>query len=263
MQLPFGHKEGGSTGAVPVDEVKALRAQGKADRDVIVELKKKGYSFEIIEKAMLQVLKGGVNSPGTAQGAPGAAGSTGGYGAPQQGASPRPPFSPQQGAFGTQPPGMVQRPQAGFASGPPQAYSPGLPQRENIIPPMSLSAAGGGVLPLEAEVGNPTDIIEEVVEGVVDEKFEKADQKFESMTKELNKGREDYEALKTLMLSSLQKRDKDIEDLRQNIKSMKEEIEDLLVKSAALEKAFKQFLPDITEKVRMQNTEKRIETTTL
>jgi archaellum component FlaC len=115
----------------------------------------------------------------------------------------------------------------------------------------------GGVVPLENEAGNPTDIIEEIVEGVVEEKFEKVDEKFEAMEKGLDKSKEETENLKNLMLSSFQKRDKTLDEAKQTITSMKTEIDDLVIKCNALERAFKQFLPELTEKVRAQGVEKR------
>ena len=263
MQLPFGHKGGEQVGAIPVDEVRNLRAQGKADREIIVELKKRGHSFESIEKAMLQVLKGGA-VPGGAQAGSAYMGQMGNQSmGPSQAQYPRQQFNPQQGALNAPQFGPGQRPQGTFQPSQGQGYGSNLATRESLIPQTNMNIQIGGVVPLEAEAGAPSDIIEEVVEGVVEEKFEKSDQKFEAIGKDIAKGKEDAEGLKSLMVSSLQKRDKDIEDLRQSVKSMRDDIEDLLVKSAALEKAFKQFLPDITEKVRSQNAERKVESAEL
>lgn len=268
MHLPFGHKEGES-GASLSGEVAKLRSQGKQDREIIVQLKKEGHSFQDIEKAMLQALKTGVNS-----GAPAA----GQQSCPQPGSpmAPRPgsPQVPMQGAGGAQgpPPGAppAGMPPAGRLPAPNQpqrgmspqmqgaSQSGNLPTRDMLIPSPQIAAPSAGVVPLEAEVGNPTDLIEEVVEGVVEEKFEKADQKFEFLHKQMEKSKEDAEGLKNLMLSSLQKRDKTIETLRQDLEKTKEEFEDLVIKCNALEKAFKQFLPELTEKVRVKNAEKKL-----
>ncbi|MGC9310320.1 MAG: hypothetical protein ACP5E4_01195 [Candidatus Aenigmatarchaeota archaeon] len=253
-----------------MEEVKKLRAQGKPDREIIVQLKKEGHSFQDIEKAMLQALKSGVNQ-GPSQG-----------GMQQRPGMPQPPFqqgqgmgmqSPpmQGGGFypGQMPPGsMGQRPKASpgqmpSSFGGPQGRRGGaeeLPTRETLIPSPNMNLSLGGPVPLEAEAGNPTDLIEEVVEGVVEEKFEKADQKFEYLNKAIEKGKEDIEKIKNLMLSSMQKRDQTIELLRQDLKKSNEEIEDLVIKCNALEKAFKQFLPELTEKVRIKNVEKKVET---
>ncbi|MBN2094972.1 MAG: hypothetical protein JW727_02895 [Candidatus Aenigmarchaeota archaeon] len=287
MHLPFGHK-GEETGTIPIEDVKRLKSQGKADREIIVELKKQGHSFESIEKAMLQVLRnspgqqplqGGMNpgmNPGMAP-RPG----MGPGGPPQQRGPMGPPMGGQQGFQGGGGPGMagarLPYPQQGMQGGPPQGMvqrpmgmapqqmppqAPNLATRETLMPQPNMNIqVGGGVVPLEAEAGNPTDIIEEVVEGVVEEKFEKADQKFEFLNKELGKIREENESLKNLMLSSLQKRDKNLDELKQSLSATKEELEDMVIKCNALEKAFKQFLPELAEKVRTQNTEKKVETT--
>jgi hypothetical protein len=271
MQLPFGHKAAES-GVLPVEDVKRLRAQGKADRDIIVELKKQGHSFESIEKAMLQVLRAGGNPSPQGnfnqqgnfgqQGGFGPQGQMGGQGQFQnQPLNPRPQFSPQQGVLGAAQVGGM-RPQQGFSGGPMQQGGPNLLTRETLNPQANMNIQVGGVVPLEAEAGNPTDIIEEVVEGVVEEKFEKIDEKFEAVTKDAAKNKEELENLKNLMLSSLQKRDKALDELKQSQTAMKDEIEDIVIKCSALEKAFKQFLPELTEKVRTQNTERRVLETT-
>ena len=101
MQLPFGHKGAEATG-LPVEEVKKLKAQGKADRDIIVELKKQGHSFESIEKAMLQALRTGGN-PSSPQQGMGQQGQMQGQGMAQnQQFQQRSPFNPQQGVFNPQ-----------------------------------------------------------------------------------------------------------------------------------------------------------------
>jgi len=267
MQLPFGHKAAES-GVLPIEEVKRLRSQGKADRDIIVELKKQGHSFESIEKAMLQVLRTGGNSPAP-QGNFAPQGQAG-VQMPnqmqsqqmQQPFAQRPQFNPQQGVLGSPQMGGGQRMPQNFQGGPsPQQGGPALMTRETLMPQANMNIQVGGVVPLETEAGNPTDIIEEVVEGVVEEKFEKIDEKFESVAKDVNKNKDEMENLKNLMLSSFQKRDKTIDELKQSQNEMKEEIEDLVIKCSALEKAFKQFLPELTEKVRAQTIEKRVETT--
>jgi len=248
-----------------VEEVRRLKAQGKADRDIIVELKKEGHSFQDIEKAMLQVMRTS-GPPGSPQQPMGGTGAYGGQGFSQgQPQASRQQYNPQQGVFNAgqqfNAPG-ARPPPPGYSQPMAHAAPPNLATRETLIQQPNLNVRIGGTVPLEAEAGNPTDLIEEVVEGVVEEKFEEADKRFETASKDMVKTKEDLENLKNLMLSSLQKKDKSIDELKANITSLKEEIEDVVIKCNALEKAFKQFLPELTEKVRTQNTEKKVIETT-
>ena len=58
----FGKKKKEETlKEMPVDEVRSMSKKGMTDHDIIKTLKSKGYSYEEIEKAMLQAVKTGVN----------------------------------------------------------------------------------------------------------------------------------------------------------------------------------------------------------
>ncbi|MDI6721471.1 MAG: hypothetical protein QMD85_03710 [Candidatus Aenigmarchaeota archaeon] len=46
---------------LPIDEIKGMSKKGMSDRDIIKTLKSKGYSYEDIEKGMLQAVKTGVD----------------------------------------------------------------------------------------------------------------------------------------------------------------------------------------------------------
>src|SRR3989344_6884793 len=60
----FGKKKNEETlKEIPVDEVKSMSKKGMTDHDIIKTLKSKGYSYEEIEKAMLQAVKIGVEEP--------------------------------------------------------------------------------------------------------------------------------------------------------------------------------------------------------
>ncbi|MCK4429562.1 MAG: hypothetical protein KAU95_04245 [Candidatus Aenigmarchaeota archaeon] len=237
MKLPFSHK--GREDNIPVDAVRKLREQGKSDREIIIELKNKNYPFQMIEKAMLQVLKSG-----TAQDF---------KNVPGQNAGNAYTLTPEN--QGNQPPG-TQPPMP-----PTQAQGRGVPTREELMPkqdfPSFQSQGQEGSFESQFE---PTDLIEEVVEGVVEEKFEKLDTKFEFIHKEHEKLKHDAETLKNLFGASIQKRDRAIENLRGDIVKLKEDMDDIVIKSNALERAFKQFLPELTEKARKKHlAEKGVE----
>ncbi len=64
----FGHgkdKEKNVKGerGVPIDEIRRMASKGMSDRDIIKDLKGRGYSYNDIEKAMLAAVKEGVNEP--------------------------------------------------------------------------------------------------------------------------------------------------------------------------------------------------------
>ncbi|RLJ02787.1 MAG: hypothetical protein DRP10_00210 [Candidatus Aenigmatarchaeota archaeon] len=216
MKFPFSHREE-EISSIPTEEVKKLRESGKSDREIINELKNKGYSFQAIERAMLQALKYGVSSKRET---------------PTQ--SKERDYNQRKFEFE------------------PSEQKYELPTREELTPKpiLTLPPRQEG---LEMESG-PVDLIEEVVEGVVEEKFEKLDTKFEFINKEHKKLKEDIEGLKALFVSSIQKRDKEIEEIRNEIEKLKENIEEVVIKYNALERAFKQFLPDLIEK----NREKKV-----
>jgi len=221
MRFPFQHKE--EEGTIPFYEVKKLREEGKSDKEIINQLKNRGYSFQAIEKAMLQVLREGVRAKEEL---------------PKLGAQPREYLPPQ--------PTIPKR----------EEVRRELPTREEIVPEPRLSLPVSGQVPLEAQF-EPVDLIEEVVEGVVEEKFEKLDSKFEYIYQEQEKLKKEVEKLKNLIGSSIQREDKSIDNLKKEIEKLREEIQDLVIRSNALERAFKQFLPDIFVKARERKLEEK------
>jgi len=207
MKLPFPHKEEETT--IPIYEVKKLREEGKSDREIISELKGRGYSFEAIEKAMLQVLKEGVSE------------------------KPAPEEKKEE-----EKKEVVRE----------------LPTKEDIEKP--VFALPQQPFPPESDFG-PADLIEEVVEGVVEEKIEKLDSKFEFITNELEKIKKDSASLKSFIVSSIEKENRILEELKKEKEKLKAELEDLTIKTNALESAFKQFLPDIFVRMREKKLDDR------
>jgi NurA-like 5'-3' nuclease len=222
MKLPFQHSEEEVT--IPINEVKKLREEGKSDREIIMQLKGRGYSFQAIEKAMLQALKEGVGPKKT-------------------------PSSPMPGG------GAPPSPQPTLFK---EEASMTLPTRGELEPKQKISVPPSpiGPVPLEAQF-EPTALIEEVVEGVVEEKFEKLDKKFEYIHAEQEKMKKENENLKRLIGAFVEKEKRHIENLRKENEILTEKIEDLVVKTNALERAFKQFLPDIFSKVREMKLEEK------
>ncbi len=251
LKLPFGHK-GEEMGSIPIKEVTLLREQGKSDREVITKLKAQGFSFQAIEKAMLHVLKSSVGNSNDPISQPGMK-------PPQNFGQPPGMQSPQ--GIPQQPPGMQ----------PPQQGSSQLPQRDQVgFGRQAQPAQGGQELMPEQKLGfsgmqepnlemqsEPTDLIEEIVEGVVEEKFEKLDTKFEFIQKNQEKLKEEIDAMKVLLTNEVQKVEKLIEGSKGETSKLNDEIETIDIKCAALERAFKQFLPDLAEKVRSKTLKQK------
>lgn len=229
LKLPFGHKEE-EVGSIPTEEVRKMRESGKSDKEIIAELKNKGYPFQAVEKAMLEVLKSGVDS--------------------KRGSS----SLIQERPHGP-PPGLDSEFEPSPLRERPSLHEPRrLPTREELMPRPALPTNQN--VSLEMQSG-PVDLIEEIVEGVVEEKFESLDTRFGSIQKEHEKLKESIENLKNIFASSIQKRDTMIEETKVEFDKLKEKFEDIAIKCNALERAFKQFLPDLTEKVRKKNLEDR------
>ncbi|MCK4729813.1 MAG: hypothetical protein KAT28_00695 [Candidatus Aenigmarchaeota archaeon] len=226
-------------GSIPIREVTLLREQGKSDREIITKLKTQGFSFQAIEKAMLQVLKAGVGNSNNPIQQPGMKSP---QSVPQQpGMQP-----PQQGS-----PQLPQREQVNF-----RGQVPSVPRVQELMPEQKLGFSGMQEPSLEMQ-SEPTDLIEEIVEGVVDEKFEKLDTKFEFIQKNQEKLKEDIKGMKVLLTNEIQKIEKMIGGSKEETNKLKDEIETVDIKCDALERAFKQFLPDLAEKVRSKTLKQK------
>ena len=167
---------------LPINEIQELSSKGASDKEIIKKLKSEGYSYDTIERSMLQAVKAGVDQP-----------------EPVQEQAPADVFQEEQGMSG------------------------------------ELSLAE-----LEETV-SPEIVVEELVEGVVEEKWQKAESRLEGMEGEISKI---YARLKQAEQRPVNApvRDERIDDYS-------ERLEDLEARIGGLEKAFKQFLPALTRNI--------------
>ena len=167
---------------LPINEIQELSSKGASDKEIIKKLKSEGYSYDTIERSMLQAVKDGVDKP-----------------EPVQEQAPADVFQEEQGM------------------------------------PGELSLAE-----LEETV-SPEIVVEELVEGVVEEKWQKAESRLEGMESEISKI---YARLKQAEQRPVNApvRDERIDDYS-------ERLEDLEARIGGLEKAFKQFLPALTRNI--------------
>lgn len=168
---------------LPINEIQELSSKGASDKEIIKKLKSEGYSYDTIEKSMLQAVKAGVDQPEDT--------------ATQE--------QPTAEAF----------------------------QEEQEMPEMNLAEA--------EETVSPEIIVEELVEGVVEEKWQKVESRIESMEGEISKI---YARLKQAEQRNV------IAPVRdERIDEYSERLEDLEARIGGLEKAFKQFLPALTRNI--------------
>lgn len=193
----FKKKKGGVP--VPIEDIRRMSASGLSDKDIIKELKNQGYSYEEIERAMLQAVKAGVEEE------------------PKEKQLER-----------VEPIGYEERPSGGLEELYPGEASPELP-----FPEISLPEEG------------PEVIVEELVEGVVEEKW----QKFDEMLKKM---RDEFEKIKIEMRQLEEKigegREVPIKD-ETGVTEFSNRLEDLEARIGGLEKAFRQFLPSLTTNI--------------
>lgn len=165
---------------LPINEIQNLSNQGSSDKEIIKKLKSEGYSYDTIEKSMLQAVKAGVDQPEPVQ------------------------EQPQQDVF-----------------------------EENFQDPGDLGLAA-------EETVSPEVVVEELVEGVVEEKWQKVESRLENMENEISKV---YARVKQAEQRPLPEfKDERIDDYS-------ERLEDLEARIGGLEKAFKQFLPALTRNI--------------
>lgn len=181
-------------GDVPLEEVQKMAAQGMSDKDIIKKLKGQGYSYDSIERAMLQAVKDGVEEPQL-----------------QEAEMPSFPelTGPQQRKGGAE---------------------PLFPEFEPQEVP-------------EMEMVNPEIIVEELVEGIVEEKWNKFAPRLEKLESEMNLLRTE------LRQAPKQAQGGGTKDLEAKLAELAEQFDELEARIGGLEKAFKQFLPSLTRNI--------------
>lgn len=186
----FGKKKKGD---VPIEEVQRMSAQGMGDKDIIKKLKSEGYSYDSIERAMLQAVKEGVEEPEPA------------------------------GEIPSFPESLAPQPKRGEAE-------PLFPEFEPQEVP-------------EIESINPEMVIEELVEGVIEDKWNRFSSRIEKIENELNIIRAE------LRQAPKQAQQGSTKELEAKLADLAEQFDELDARIGGLEKAFKQFLPSLTRNI--------------
>ncbi|MCX6815662.1 MAG: hypothetical protein NT120_02330 [Candidatus Aenigmarchaeota archaeon] len=194
----FGNKK---PKELPLEDVRKMAAKGMPDRDIIKDLKHKGYSYSEIEKAMLQAVKEGVDEQ------------------PMQSMQPMQEFTMPVAT----PPVQNQPTQ-------PEFELPTFQEDNQEIDPDQANA-----------------ILEELVEGVIDEKWQKFETRISKVDETFDKIRAEIRQFEERV--SQDRKQSPTRDLEIKISDIGEQIDDLDARVGGLEKAFKQFLPSLTRNI--------------
>lgn len=216
ITMLFSKKEKDNEMPVPSEKISEMSRQGLSDKDIIRELKKEGYTYKAIEKGMLGAVKGEVSKPEERKIAPSFQ-----QNRPVPQSNPQPTPQPQMSgierayAEEPSPSDFIDEPEDDFLEGelPEQEFSPDM-------------------------------IIEEIVEGVVDEKWTKFDKSIEKMEDRIH----DLKA-KIENMPEKESKNENNDEILAKIDDFEKKMDDVQARVGGLEKAFKQFLPSLTQNV--------------
>ena len=194
------HKKPREVRDVPVEEVQKMTKRGMSDKDIIKQLKSKGYSYEAIEGAMLKAVKEGVDD------------------------------TPRQARVATEPPAGENM----FD----------FPMDTQMQPQMEMQ------MPDETEA--PEIMIEELIEGIVEDKWRKFDDSLTKVNDNFDRIRAEIKQFELRLDQT--KRDSPARDIETKMTDISEQLEDLEARVGGLEKAFKQFLPSLTRNIESLST---------
>lgn len=96
--------------------------------------------------------------------------------------------------------------------------------------------------PSNVEELSPEQIVEELIEGVVDSKWKKFDEKIEMFNTEIN-------SIKESLRDKPSDKSRDYGEYEERLGAMSSKIDELSARVGGLEKAFKQFLPSLTKNI--------------
>jgi uncharacterized protein (UPF0335 family) len=226
----FFRKKKRDRGPVPMGEVERMISSGMSDKDIIKDLKNRGY--DSIERAMLQAVKQGVGeekpSPKPASRA-----------VPPAGDVSRDEYSTLEEVYGAEEEDNVpieRLPQELMPSQPvPRGLKPG-PLQEKIPDEFA------------EDLPKPEIIVEELVEGVVEEKWQKFKQRLDRLEDEFESIKAGEKNLGEKIEMS-EKESPQTREMEGKVSEISTQMEELEARIGGLEKAFRQFLPSLTTNI--------------
>ncbi len=209
-------------GNIPVAEVQHLQSLGMEDKDIIKKLKEQGYGFSEIEKAMMHAVKGGVEPI----------------------SEPIPIQNEELPIEQMAPTQDEQR----YTNEAPEDNKDIFSQYNEETPTLGELEGDMGQMSvpgIEHDSISPDVAIEELVEGVVDEKWDDFTKKMERNDSILSEIRTELRILQN-KLERLAQKPADTDEVSEEIN---QKMEDLEVRITSVERAFKQMLPNLTRNI--------------
>lgn len=245
--MPFFKKKPKIQGPVPLREIQSLRSAGLSDKEIIKRLKDKGYDYGEIERALLQSIRSEVTSPSSTRGEEMSTTSSDNsptFGDVFQGGS-----QVRQMGYGAEK--AVSKPVQSISSSTQPIASGYKGFQEDIENFSDIFGSGPSFeSPVEGEeTVSPEVTIEEIVEGVISEKWAPIEKEIESLKSEQEKIRKEISEVKIISAKIPTEESKG--SMTSKIQEIEERLNNLEPKVSGLEKAFKQFLPTLTDNIRV------------
>lgn len=205
---------------IPAEEINAMTKRGMSDKDIIKALKAKGYSYSDIEKAMLSAVKSGVSEEKPARKAP---------------------------------PVQEQEQQQDFG------YDFGEEISNESFESMGTEDifAGQEQQPQFEEVQQFQDLpqfstgqqqpVEELVEGIVEEKWQHFQDELARVEEGLERLRADMKVFEERI--DVVRKESPSNELEARLGELSDHLDDLDARVGGLERAFKQMLPSLTRNI--------------
>ena len=215
MMLMFGKKS--ESKPVPIADIQAMTKRGMSDKDIIKSLKSRGYSYNDIEKAMLTAVKSGVSEE-------------------------RPSKQPQAADrdfstdFGDEP-----QNESFDNMGTEDIFAGQAPVQQQY----SNQQPGYQDLPQLSQ--EPQQPVEELIEGVVEEKWQRFQEELGRFEDGLEKLRADVAIFEERIEAT--KKESPAAEFETRAMELSDRMDDLDARVGGLERAFKQFLPGLTRNI--------------
>lgn len=201
--------------ASPTSEVRRLASQGLSEQEIIDELRSRGYSNTQIKRSLNKVLKYQVsNTEGDAQ---------------------SPARSPEDYSSGE-----------GFVA-PPPSQEPGRERRPSPDVFERFEQEGGPVWEMTEEEEIE---LEELIEEIINEKWTDVRSYVDEFEKERKELKERVDEMEDKIRELESKHEKEREKLEDKVDRTFSHIETIESRVGSVEKAFKEFLPSLTQNVR-------------
>ena len=203
---------------IPSDDINSMTRRGMSDKDIIKALKAKGYSYNDIEKAMLSAVKSGVSDEKPTRRAP-------------------PVQQPEQQEYSYD-----------FSDEAPNDNFDNM-GTEDIFAGQEAAPQFQDLPQFSQEQQQP---VEELVEGLVEEKWQHFQDEMAKFEDGLERVRADMKTFEERIEAA--KKESPTGELETRMSEIADHLEDLDARVGGLERAFKQMLPSLTRNIESMST---------